>query len=132
MLRRNKTGVVYGGVPTAKDREMLKESCPHVLIGTTGRVLGHLRDKDLKLDKLSQFVLGVCDKCLDKLDMRKDVQQIFIETPTKKQVMMFISTMTSETRVLCMRSMSDPHQIKVDRRFQTYFARSSPVFFEAE
>ena len=80
------TGVVYGGVPISKDREMLKEICPHVLIGTPGRVLGLLREKDLKLDKISQFVLDECDKCLDKLDMRKDVQQIFIETPKKKQV----------------------------------------------
>ena len=43
-----------------------------------------LRDKDLKLDKLSQFVLDESDKCLDMLDMRKDVRQIFIETPKKK------------------------------------------------
>ena len=70
--------------------------------GTTGRVLGHLRDKDLTLVKLSQ------------LDVRKDVQQIFFETPKKKQVMMFSATMTSETRVLCMRFMSDPLEIGVD------------------
>ena len=109
-----KTGIACGDVPIAKDREMLQESFPHVLIGTSGRVLGLLRDKDLKLDKLSQFMLDECDKCLDKLDRRKDVQQIFIETSKKKQVMMFSATMTSETRVLCMRFMSDPHEIGVD------------------
>merc|ERR1739848_556912 len=109
-----KTGVVYGGVPITKDREMLKESSPHILIGTPGRVLGLLREKDLKLDKLTQFVLDECDKCLDKLDMRKDVQQIFVETPKKKQVMMFSATMTKETRALCKKFMQDPHEIRVD------------------
>merc|ERR1712187_31387 len=109
-----KTGVVYGGHPIAKDKEMLKDSCPHVLIGTPGRLLALLREKDLKLDKLSQFVLDECDKCLDKLDMRKDIQQIFIETPKKKQVMMFSATMTSETRALCKKFMQDPHEIRVD------------------
>lgn len=109
-----KTGVVYGGTPIAKDKEMLKESCPHVLIGTPGRVLGLLRGKDLKLDKVSQFVLDECDKCLDKLDMRKDIQQIFVETPKKKQVMMFSATMTAETRALCKKFMQDPHEIRVD------------------
>merc|ERR1711920_176146 len=94
-----KTGVVYGGMPIAKDREMLTENCPHVLIGTPGRVLGLLREKDLKLDKL---------------DMRKDVQQIFIETPKKKQVMMFSATMSSDTRALCKKFMQDPHEIRVD------------------
>merc|ERR1712100_932944 len=62
----------------------------------------------------SQFVLDECDKCLDKLDMRKDIQQIFIETPKKKQVMMFSATMTAETRGLCKKFMSDPHEIRVD------------------
>merc|ERR1712072_906449 len=110
-----KTGVVYGGMPIAKDKEMLKDNCPQVLIGTPGRVLGLTREKDLKLDKLSQFVLDECDKCLDKLDMRKDVQQIFMETPKKKQVMMFSATMTKETRELCKKFMQDPHEISVDQ-----------------
>merc|ERR1712046_535744 len=77
-------------------------------------VLGLTREKELKLDKLSQFVLDECDKCLDKLDMRKDIQQIFIETPKKKQVMMFSATMTADTRALCKKFMQDPHEIRVD------------------
>merc|ERR1712061_555633 len=109
-----KTGVVYGGMPIAKDREMLKENCPHILIGTPGRVLGLLREKDLKLDKCTQFILDECDKCLEKLDMRKDIQQIFIETPKKKQVMMFSATMTAEMRTICKKFMQDPHEIRVD------------------
>merc|ERR1719159_1535999 len=109
-----KTAVVYGGTPIAKDKEMLTDNCPHVLIGTPGRVLGLCREKDLKLEKLTQFVLDECDKCVDKLDMRKDIQQIFIETPKKKQVMMFSATMTAETRDLCKKFMQDPHEIRVD------------------
>merc|ERR1712190_530350 len=70
--------------------------------------------KDLKLDKLSQFVLDECDKCVDKLDRRKDIQTIFIETPKKKQVMMFSATFTDETRTLCKKFMQDPHEISVD------------------
>merc|ERR1739845_178578 len=93
---------------------MLKETPPQILIGTPGRVLGLLRDKEISLDKLSQFVLDECDKCLDKLDMRKDIQQIFIETPKKKQVMMFSATMTTDTRALCKKFMQDPHEIRVD------------------
>merc|ERR1712187_630966 len=107
-------GGVYGGVPIAKDKEMLKTTQPQILIGTPGRLLGLLRDKDLKLDKITQSVLDECDKCLDKLDMRKDIQQIFMETPKKKQVMMFSATMTSETRGLCKKFKQDPHEISVD------------------
>jgi len=109
------TAVVYGGVSIDKDKQMLKDNCPHILIGTPGRLLGLLREKDLKLDKLAQFVLDECDKCLDKLDMRKDIQQIFVETPKKKQVMMFSATMSKETRELCKKFMQDPHEISVDQ-----------------
>jgi ATP-dependent RNA helicase UAP56/SUB2 len=107
-------GVVYGGIPIQKDKEMLKETQPQVLIGTPGRVLGLLREKDLKLDNVTQFVLDECDKCLEKLDMRKDIQQIFIETPKKKQVMMYSATMTPEIRTLCKKFMQKPHEISVD------------------
>merc|ERR1712170_20623 len=55
-----------------------------------------------------------CDKCLDKMGMRKDVQQIFMDTPKKKQVMMFSATMSKETRELCRKFMQDPHEICVD------------------
>mmetsp|Transcript_757 Transcript_757/g.924 ORF Transcript_757/g.924 Transcript_757/m.924 type:complete len:614 (+) Transcript_757:67-1908(+) len=109
-----KTGVVYGGVPISQDKEMLKDGAPHILIGTPGRLLGLIREKDLKLDKVTQFVLDECDKCLDKIDMRKDIQQIFVETPRKKQVMMFSATMSSDTRQLCKKFMSNPHEISVD------------------
>merc|ERR1711934_1075968 len=43
-----------------------------------------------------------------------DVQQIFMETPKKKQVMMFSATMTKETRELCKKFMQDPHEISVE------------------
>merc|ERR1712188_93361 len=98
-----------------KDKEMLKETQPAVLIGTPGRVLALVREKELKLEHVTQFVLDECDKCLDKLDMRKDIQQIFVETPKKKQVMMFSATMTKETRELCKKFMQDPHEISVDQ-----------------
>merc|ERR550537_1606872 len=78
---------------------MLKDDQPQVLIGTPGRVLALVRDKDLKLDKL---------------DMRRDIQQIFVETPKKKQVMMFSATMTPDTRAVCKKFMTDPHEISVD------------------
>merc|ERR550514_1326989 len=93
---------------------MLKDETPQVLIGTPGRVLGLVREKDLKLDKITHFVLDECDKCLEKLDMRGDVQQIFLETPKKKQVMMFSATMTPDIRTLCKKFMQDPHEIRVD------------------
>lgn len=109
-----RTAVVYGGTPYNEDKKMLQERCPHVLIATPGRVQGLLRDKVLKLDNVAHFVLDECDKCLDRLDMRRDVQQIFMATPVKKQVMMFTATMNPEMRQICQKFMKNPHEIFID------------------
>eukprot|EP00746_Dinoflagellata_sp_MGD_P153527 gnl/MRDRNA2_/MRDRNA2_84289_c0_seq4.p1 gnl/MRDRNA2_/MRDRNA2_84289_c0~~gnl/MRDRNA2_/MRDRNA2_84289_c0_seq4.p1 ORF type:complete len:450 (+),score=112.90 gnl/MRDRNA2_/MRDRNA2_84289_c0_seq4:91-1350(+) len=109
-----KCAVVYGGVPIAKDKEMIKDNCPQILIGTPGRLVGLLKEKALTLEKLTHFVLDECDKCLDKLDMRQDIQKIFLETPKKKQVMMFSATMSAESRAVCKKFMSEPHEISID------------------
>merc|ERR1712118_98073 len=106
--------VVYGGIPIARDKEMLKDDCPHIMIGTPGRVLALSNDGDLKLEKLTHFILDECDKCLEKLDMRGDIQKIFLKTPKKKQVMMFSATMDKETREVCKKFMSEPHEISID------------------
>merc|ERR1712036_135438 len=71
-------------------------------------------DKTLKLDALTQFVLDECDQCLEKLDMRGDVQKIFLQTPKKKQVMMFSATLNTEIRGVCKKFMNEPHEIFVD------------------
>lgn len=63
------------------------------MVGTPGRVLGLIRDKHLKLDKVKHFVLDECDKMLEKLDMRSDVQDIFRAAPQDKQVMFFSATL---------------------------------------
>ena len=54
-----------------------------------------LKTKDLMLDELSKLVLEQCDRCLDELDMRRDVQQILARTPEGKQIMMFSSGIRS-------------------------------------
>lgn len=60
-----KTAVFYGGVPITQNRETLKNTPPHILVGTPGRVLGLLREKTLKLDKVKHFVMDECDKMLE-------------------------------------------------------------------
>jgi len=105
--------VVYGGTPYVQDRERFMTKNPHIVIGTPGRTLALVRDKVLKTDKVTHFILDECDKCLEKMDMRKDVQDIFVSTPKKKQVMMFSATMGADMRDVCKRYMNEPHEITV-------------------
>jgi len=109
-----KVGVFFGGIPIAKDEETLKNNCPHIVVGTPGRLLALIKKKKLILKNLKHFVLDECDKMLDTLDMRRDVQEIFRATPHEKQVMMFTATLNKEIRPVCKKFMTDPMEVFID------------------
>jgi len=105
-----RTKVIYGGEPIKKHRDEIKESVPHIVVATPGRLLALATDKEKTLDlsKVKHFVLDECDQMLEQLDMRKDIQTIFKETPREKQVMMFSATLSKDIRKVCKKFMTDP------------------------
>ncbi|KAF5023502.1 hypothetical protein F66182_4453 [Fusarium sp. NRRL 66182] len=128
-----KTGVFYGGTPIKTDMETLKnkETCPHIIVGTPGRLKALVRDKALRLGSVRIFVLDECDKMLDqpgesyfhafnkswaltRPDMRTDVQDVFRATPQQKQVMMFSATLSEEVKPICRKFMQNPTEHYVD------------------
>lgn len=111
-----KTAVFFGGVSEKEDKALLSdpEKCPNIVVATPGRLNALLRSKALKLNNLKSFVVDECDKVLEKLDMRRDVQEIFRATPHSKQVMMFSATLSPEMRQLCKKFMQTPLEIFVD------------------
>jgi len=109
-----KTAVFYGGVPVEQDIKVLQEDTPHIVIGTPGRILHLIKEKKLPTENIKYFVLDECDSVLDKIDMRSDVQKIFLETPHQKQVMMFSATLDEDVRALCKKFMQSPLEIYVN------------------
>ena len=111
-----KTEVFYGGVPIQKDIEILKnkETCPHIVVGTPGRLNALVRDNLINLKHIKNFVVDECDNVLENINMRRDVQDIFRATPFQKQVMMFSATLSNEMRPICKKFMKNPLEIYVD------------------
>ncbi|KAK6979278.1 Spliceosome RNA helicase ddx39b [Biomphalaria glabrata] len=109
-----KIAVFFGGMNIKKDEEVLKKNCPHIVVGTPGRILALARSKVLSLKNIKHFILDECDKMLAELDMRRDVQEIFRMTPHEKQVMMFSATLSKEIRPVCKKFMQDPMEVYVD------------------
>jgi superfamily II DNA/RNA helicase len=64
-----KVGVFFGGVGIKKDEDTLKKNCPHIVVGTPGRVLALARANTLNLKHVKHFVLDECDKMLEQLGM---------------------------------------------------------------
>ncbi|ORY79806.1 ATP-dependent RNA helicase uap56 [Protomyces lactucae-debilis] len=111
-----RTATFYGGTSVTKDVEMLKDKaqCPHIVVATPGRLNALIRDKQLRAGSVKHFVLDECDKMLDTMDMRRDIQDIFRATPHTKQVMMFSATLAQEIRPVCKKFMQNPLEIFVD------------------
>jgi len=109
-----KVGVFFGGLPIEKDAQVLKSNCPHIVVGTPGRILALVKQKKLSLKNVKQFILDECDRMLEALDMRRDVQEIFRNTPHEKQVMMFSATLSKDIRPVCKKFMQEPMEVYVD------------------
>lgn len=105
---------IYGGVPIKDQEKALKESTPHIVVGTSGRVAALVENGSLVLDKLKRFILDECDSLLDKVDNRATVQNIFKATPKQKQVCMFSATISKEVRALCQRFTQSATNISID------------------
>ena len=64
-----KIAVFFGGMVIQKDEQTLKSNCPHIVVGTPGRILALVRSKTLNLKHLKHFVLDECDKILEQLGL---------------------------------------------------------------
>ena len=64
-----KVGVFFGGINIKKDEETLRTNCPHIVVGTPGRILALIRQKTLNLKHVKHFILDECDKMLEQLGM---------------------------------------------------------------
>ncbi|CAF2457794.1 unnamed protein product [Rotaria sp. Silwood2] len=109
-----KVSVFFGGLPTKNDEDVLKKNCPHIVVGTPGRILALAKSKVLNLRYVKHFVIDECDKVLESLDMRRDVQEIFKMTPHEKQVLMFSATLSKDIRPVCKKFMQQPMEIYID------------------
>ena len=45
-------------------KRILKSECPHIIVGTAGRILQLIREKDLVTKHVKHFILDECDKTL--------------------------------------------------------------------
>ena len=106
--RKVETAPWTTGVPISANKKALKEATPHIVVGTPGRLKALIGSKDLNLSKLKHFVMDECDRLLEALDMRRDIQEIFRTTPHQKQVMMFPATLAKEIRPVCKKFCQDP------------------------
>ncbi len=90
----------------------------HIVVGTPGRILDHLRRETLHFGRIKMLVLDEADKMLE-MGFQEDVETIIQQTPEKKQTLLFSATMPDRVRLLAHRFMFQPPHIKVEMKQAT-------------
>ena len=108
---------IYGGQEYSGQIRGLKRGS-HVVVGTPGRVMDHMRRGTLKLDKLSTLVLDEADEML-RMGFIDDVEWIIEQTPKERQIALFSATMPHQIRRIATRYLKDPVQIIIKDKTTT-------------
>ena len=105
---------VYGGQPYPIQIQKLQKGV-HVVVGTPGRVMDHMRRGTLSLDELAILVLDEADEML-KMGFQEDVAWILEQTPRTRQIALFSATMPPEIQRIARKHMRDPEEILLEVR----------------
>ena len=108
---------IYGGQSIDIQLRQLRRGA-HVVVGTPGRVMDHLRRKTLKLGNLKALVLDEADEML-RMGFIDDVETILKETPDTRQTVLFSATMPSVIKRITQKYLNDPVDIKVKTETST-------------
>lgn len=104
---------IYGGAPMDRQTKQLKRGA-HVVTGTPGRILDHLRRNSFDLSSVRLAVLDEADRMLD-MGFQEEVESLLAQLPEQRQTLFFSATMSSGVRRLIESHSRSPITLQVDR-----------------
>tara|TARA_R110002049_G_scaffold23490_43_gene82813 strand:+ start:15035 stop:16843 length:1809 start_codon:yes stop_codon:yes gene_type:complete len=103
---------VYGGSDYSGQFRQLQRGV-HVVVGTPGRVMDHMRRGSLDLSELRSLVLDEADEML-RMGFIDDVEWILEQTPQERQIALFSATMPDVIRRIAKRHLRSPVEIAIE------------------
>jgi superfamily II DNA/RNA helicase len=101
---------LIGGTSIVNDINDLNKNCPHIVIGTTGRVYDMIRRKKININTVKIMVLDEADEMLSK-GFKEQIYNIFQFLNPDIQVALFSATMPRDILTLTEKFMRDPIKI---------------------
>jgi len=101
-----------GGVPYGPQSGSLTHGA-HIIVGTPGRILKHLRKRSLKLDKLKTLVLDEADRMLD-MGFYDDIAEIVAATPSHRQTLLFSATYPEAIKQVSASMQNNPGRVSIE------------------
>lgn len=102
---------IYGGADYRGQLRQLQRGV-HVVVGTPGRVMDHMRRGSLDLSGLRTLVLDEADEML-RMGFIEDVQWILDQTPDSRQIALFSATMPDAIRRIAKRHLNNAAEVSI-------------------
>ena len=103
---------IYGGQSMNVQLDALKRGA-HIVVGTPGRTIDHIKRGTLRLDSVKFVVIDEADVMLD-MGFIEDVDYILGKTPRGRQMALFSATMPRSILRLSQRYLADAVRVMVD------------------
>ena len=105
LLNVDSVGVI-GGRTIENQIQKLKRN-PHIIVGTPGRLIDHIRKNTIDLTQVKTVVLDEADQML-AAGFREDIEILIDMTPKKCQILMLSATITEESKKLARKYVKAP------------------------
>jgi len=104
---------VYGGESVQRQISALERGI-HIVVGTPGRIIDHLKRGTLNLASVKIVVLDEADRMLD-MGFIDDIEYILSKVPANRQTSLFSATIDQSVMNICHRYMKEPEKILVSK-----------------
>lgn len=104
----------YGGQDVEQQIRKLKGSI-HIVIGTPGRIMDHIKRGNVDFKKIKMLVLDEADRMLD-MGFSQDIALILREVSYVRQTMLFSATMSRGVKVLASKYLKKPVHVHIQKR----------------
>jgi len=104
---------IYGGKPIQQQIYALERGV-HIVVGTPGRIIDHLKRGTLNLASVKVVVLDEADRMLD-MGFIDDIEYILSNVPINRQTSLFSATIDQSVMNVCNRYMKKPEKILVSK-----------------
>lgn len=108
-----KATAIYGGQNFQIQKKILQRGV-NIVVATPGRLLDHIGQGTIYLNKINFVVLDEADRMLD-MGFIDDIKDILSYMSTEKQICLFSATMPDSIIQLAKEYMNDPKQISIEK-----------------
>ena len=103
--------VVFGGVDMRRQQRIMARGVD-ILVATPGRLVDHLGQRSIRLDRVEVVVLDEVDRMLD-IGFIHAIRRVMSHVPKQRQSLFFSATLPKDIAALAAELLKDPATVKV-------------------